>query len=299
MKRFLLEKTCCRAASPAGVLVVCWALPVRRCSASRLPSGALAGRPSFPLPAATGHRLLTAPAARAASSAPAPRPPSGGSEYAAVSKGAVSKGVTKRFCGEGGGGGSSPGGGRHCFDGHQGFPAPPGGAGGDLRDTTTTDFWQTHRPTNVPPLRGATIDQVWTRHCRSSRACPTAFIALSVHHVFIRPLALLVFQTVPGPCLPGWGKSCGSPDLGFTAWAHYSLSPGCGVYVVFHVWVAFTLAVGGGGGGLLDTHPPNYHRQKALTSACGADPKSPTMAYPTERGGGGGRVETHPCSPPP
>ena len=38
------------------------------------------------------------------------------------------------------------------------------------------------------PVRAA-IGQVWTRHCRSSRACPTAFIALSVHHVFIRPLA--------------------------------------------------------------------------------------------------------------
>ena len=30
--------------------------------------------------------------------------------------------------------------------------------------------------------REAAIGQVWTRHCRSSRACPTAFIALSVHH---------------------------------------------------------------------------------------------------------------------
>ena len=51
------------------------------------------------------------------------------------------------------------------------------------------------------------IGQVWTRHCRSSHACPTAFIALSVHHMFARPLALLVFQTVPSPCLPGWGQS--------------------------------------------------------------------------------------------
>ena len=71
-------------------------------------------------------------------------------------------------------------------------------------------------------LWGGAIGQVWTRHCRSGRACPTAFIALSVHHVFIRPLALLVFQTVPGPCLPGWGQGCGPRVLGFTAWAHYS-----------------------------------------------------------------------------
>ena len=68
----------------------------------------------------------------------------------------------------------------------------------------------------------AAIGRVWTRHCRSNCACPTAFIALSVHHMFIRPLALLMFQTVPGPCLPGWGQSCGSRVLGFTAWAHYS-----------------------------------------------------------------------------
>ena len=67
---------------------------------------------------------------------------------------------------------------------------------------------------------GAAMGQVWTRHCRSSRACPTAFIALSVHHVFVRPLALLVFHTVPCPCLPGWGKSCGPQVLGFTAWGH-------------------------------------------------------------------------------
>ena len=69
---------------------------------------------------------------------------------------------------------------------------------------------------------GAAIGQVWTRHCRSSRACPMAFIALSVHHVFVWPLALLVFQTAPGPCLPGWGQSCGPRVLSFTAWGHYS-----------------------------------------------------------------------------
>ena len=68
----------------------------------------------------------------------------------------------------------------------------------------------------------AAIGQVWTRHCRFSRAGPTAFIALSVHHMFIWPLALFVFQTVPGPCLPGWGQGCGFRVLGFTAWAHYS-----------------------------------------------------------------------------
>ena len=53
------------------------------------------------------------------------------------------------------------------------------------------------------------MGQVWTRHCRSSRACPTAFIALSLHHMFVRPMALLEFQSVLCPCLPGWGKSCG------------------------------------------------------------------------------------------
>ena len=67
---------------------------------------------------------------------------------------------------------------------------------------------------------GAAIGQVWTCHCRSSRACPTAFIALSVHHMFVRPVALLVFQTIPDPCLPGWGQSCGPQVLGFTAWGH-------------------------------------------------------------------------------
>ena len=50
--------------------------------------------------------------------------------------------------------------------------------------------------------------------------------------------------------------------------------------------------------GLLDTypptHPPNHHRKNALTSTFCADPKSPTMAYPTGRGGGGGALETHP-----
>ena len=40
------------------------------------------------------------------------------------------------------------------------------------------------------------------------------------------------------------------------------------------------------------THPPHYHRQNALNSAFGADPKSPTMAYP--RGGGGDWKPTHP-----
>ena len=48
----------------------------------------------------------------------------------------------------------------------------------------------------------AAIGQVWTCHYRSSRACPTAFITLLVHHVFIQPLALLVFQTVPCSGLP-------------------------------------------------------------------------------------------------
>ena len=70
-------------------------------------------------------------------------------------------------------------------------------------------------PPNVrlppPPHGGAAIGQVWTRHYCSSRACPTAFIALSVHHVFIWPVALLVFRTIPSPCLPGWGQSWGVP----------------------------------------------------------------------------------------
>ena len=48
---------------------------------------------------------------------------------------------------------------------NQGFSQPPGGgggegAGGDLRDPPTTDFWQTHRPTNVPPSRGGGV--YWT-----------------------------------------------------------------------------------------------------------------------------------------
>ena len=63
---------------------------------------------------------------------------------------------------------------------------------------------------------GAAIGQVRTHHCRSSRACPAAFIALSVHHMSVRPVALLVFQTVPCPCLPGWGTGCGPQVLGFT-----------------------------------------------------------------------------------
>ena len=65
------------------------------------------------------------------------------------------------------------------------------------------------------------------------------------------------------------------------------------------------------GGGGLDTHPPihpttigkmPYHRQNAFTSTFGADPKSPTMAYPTGGGGGGGGWKpTHPenLTPPP
>ena len=64
-------------------------------------------------------------------------------------------------------------------------------------------------------MERATIGQVWTRHCRSSCACPTAFIALSVHHVFFRPMALFVVQTGPGPYLPDWGQGCGLRVLGF------------------------------------------------------------------------------------
>ena len=58
---------------------------------------------------------------------------------------------------------------------------------------------------------------------------------------------------------------------------------------------------GVGGGGLLDTlqptHPPNDHRQNALTSAFGADRKSPTMAYPTRERGGGGKQWVRFASP--
>ena len=80
---------------------------------------------------------------------------------------------------------------------------------------------------------------MWTRHCRSSRACPTTFIALSVHHMFVQPMALLEFQSVPCPCLPGWGKSCGPRfwALPPRVTAHMILSLGRGVHVVFHVWV--------------------------------------------------------------
>ena len=87
--------------------------------------------------------------------------------------------------------------------------------------------------------RGAAIGQVWTRHCCSNRACPTAFIALSVHHMFIWPVALFVFQTVLGPCLPGWGQGCGLRVLGFIAWAYYSLDTETGSwhYSLFHIWV--------------------------------------------------------------
>ena len=44
--------------------------------------------------------------------------------------------------------------------------------------------------------------------------------SLSVHHMFVPPVALLVFQTVPCPCLPGWGQSCGPQVLGFTVLGH-------------------------------------------------------------------------------
>ena len=56
-----------------------------------------------------------------------------------------------------------------------------------------------------------------------------------------------------------------------------------------------------GGGYWMPTHLTNhpktigkgpYHRQNALTSAFGTDPKSPTMAYPW--GEGGGWKPTHP-----
>ena len=45
-----------------------------------------------------------------------------------------------------------------------------------------------------------------------------------------------------------------------------------------------------GGGGAIG-HPASYHRQNALTSAFGADPKSATIAYPT---GGGERAVGNP-----
>ena len=53
------------------------------------------------------------------------------------------------------------------------------------------------------PLRGGAVGQVWTRHCRSSRACPVAVIAFSVLSVLSLPLA----QSLP-------------PRLGSGPWAH-------------------------------------------------------------------------------
>ena len=59
----------------------------------------------------------------------------------------------------------------------------------------------------------------------------------------------------------------------------------------------------GGGGYWTPTHPPihpytigkmPHHRQNTLTSTFGADPGSPTMAYPTGGGGGGGWKPTRP-----
>ena len=77
-----------------------------------------------------------------------------------------------------------------------------------------------------------------------------------------------------------------------------------GCRVVPHLWGGGVLQIsgkptdpqishpqGGGGGGAVG-HPPNDHRQNAVTSAFGADPKSPTRAYPT--GGGGGGAVGHP-----
>ena len=86
-----------------------------------------------------------------------------------------------------------------------------------------------------PAFAGAAIGQVWTRHCRSSRACPTAFIALSVHRVFYWPMALFVFQTGPSPYLPGWGQGCGLRVPGFTAWSHASLDTESGSWQLFSV----------------------------------------------------------------
>ena len=122
---------------------------------------------------------------------------------------------------------------------------------------TQTFIWPLTHPPTAPGGGGGAIGQVWTHHCRSSRACPMAFIALSVPHVFVRPLALLVFQTVPSPCLPGWGQNCGprfwALPPGHTT--HMILSPGRGVYVVSHVWVCAYLGCACLRWPLLATHP--------------------------------------------
>ena len=52
----------------------------------------------------------------------------------------------------------------------------------------------------------AAIGQVWTRHRRSSCACPTVFIAFSVPRVFLWLSAQFAFHWCPCPFLPGWGQ---------------------------------------------------------------------------------------------
>ena len=84
-----------------------------------------------------------------------------------------------------------------------------------------------------------------TRRCRSSRACPAAFVALSVHRVFFRPMALFVFQI--GPYLRGWGQGCGLRVLGFTAWSQVSLDTESGSGI--GVWERGGIGVWEGGGG--------------------------------------------------
>ena len=55
----------------------------------------------------------------------------------------------------------------------------------------------------------AAIGQVWTHNYCSSRACPTAFIALSVHRMFSWPLAHFAVHSCPCPFLRGWGLGSG------------------------------------------------------------------------------------------
>ena len=141
------------------------------------------------------------------------------------------------------------------------FHAPSEKAGRGARHCGTGGLVERRAASDLGLLRlgtGAAIGQVWTHHCRSSRACPTAFIALSVHHMFVRPVAVLVFQTVPCPCLPGWGQSCGPQVLGFTAWAHYSHDTESGSWRVCGVpCLGLPLYFGGGClcWPLLATHP--------------------------------------------
>ena len=99
--------------------------------------------------------------------------------------------------------------------------------------------------------RGAAIGQVWNRHFRSRRACPTAFLCNQFSSSGLWPVACLHCPSVPVPA--SWlGSGLWDQGFGFRA-----LSPGVtpplesggsgrGVHSLFHVWVT---ALGEGGGG--------------------------------------------------